>query len=48
MLGKPDCQETFIDRVQAVGIEPWFNVAALATWRVVLSVWEMWPSKVRS
>ncbi|HDY8407273.1 TPA: relaxase/mobilization nuclease domain-containing protein, partial [Klebsiella pneumoniae] len=27
MLGKPDLQ-TFIDRVQAVGIEPWFNVAS--------------------
>lgn len=27
MLGKPDLQ-TFIDRVRAVGIEPWFNVAS--------------------
>ncbi len=27
MLGKPDLQ-AFIDRVQAVGIEPWFNVAS--------------------
>ncbi len=27
MLGKPDLQ-TFIDRVQAVGIEPWFNIAS--------------------
>ncbi|EBT4106541.1 relaxase, partial [Salmonella enterica] len=27
MLGKPDLQ-TFIDRMQAVGIEPWFNVAS--------------------